>query len=205
MIIPVEQYILLRDQLAAAGYSDEYLWCQSVKPPSTADDMAGEMIWIICCSGFREQAARVTQRKVMAALASGRPATDAFPRSGKGRAIDTIWTRREELFREFCEIKDDGLAVLQWIPKLPFVGGPTLRFHAAKNLGFDVAKPDRWLCRIAGVPESAPTNVRYSAAMAVCRPLAEATGDRIATVDLILWRACNVGLLNPIARKDAAE
>lgn len=35
----------------------------------------------------------------------------------------------------------------------------------------------------------------FSTCMALCRPLAEATGDRIAAVDSILWLACNKGVL----------
>jgi hypothetical protein len=31
--------------------------------------------------------------------------------------------------------------------------------------------------------------------MNLCRPLAEATGDRIAAVDSLLWLACNKGVL----------
>jgi len=36
-----------------------------------------------------------------------------------------------------------------------------------------------------------------SAPQELCERLAKATGDRIAVVDLVLWRACNLGLLRP--------
>jgi hypothetical protein len=31
--------------------------------------------------------------------------------------------------------------------------------------------------------------------MALCRPLSEGTGDRIAAIDTMLWLACNKGVL----------
>ena len=31
---------------------------------------------------------------------------------------------------------------------------------------------------------------------ALCMALAAATGDRVATVDVVIWRACNLGIVN---------
>lgn len=191
-------YVAIRSRLFELGYGDEWEWGQTVQPPVDADDFAGQAIWVVCCSGFREQAARVTERKVRQALRSGQSARTVFPRSPKGPAIDRLWNEREERFAQLQALLSGGAvpeAVICWVALLPFVGGVTLRYHFAKNLGVDCAKPDRWLCRLAGVPEDWPHERRFLAAMDVCRPLAAATGDRIATVDLVLWRACNLSIL----------
>lgn len=193
-------YLAVRARVFAAGYRDEWLWAQNVEPPDSADAFAREAIWVVCCSGFREQSARVTQVSVMAALRAGRSATEVFPKSGKGRAIDTLWTDRPIYYADFRALmfeKQPPEAIIEFISMLPYVGGKILRYHFAKNLGVDCAKPDRWLCRLAGVPEGGPVEANFKAAMDYCRPLAEATGDRIAAVDLVLWRACNIGILTP--------
>lgn len=192
------QYLEVRAALWERGYADEWEWAQTVQPPQDATSFAQEAIWVICCSGFKEQRARVTQGRVMAALDRGESARNVFPVSGKGRAIDTLWQSQDAYFREFSELlctEATPEEVVAWVGTLPYVGGKILRYHFAKNLGVDCAKPDRWICRLAGVPESTPVDAAFAAAMALCRPIAEATGDRVATVDLVLWRACNLGLL----------
>lgn len=198
--IDIGQYEQLKNMLLLGGYRQEVEWAQTVRRPEDPDAFAREAIWVICCSGFREQAARVTQAGVNACLSEGRSARDVFPKSGKGRAIDRIWANRAEYHQaleELCRQGSGAAGIIGWIASLPYVGGATLRFHFAKNLGIDCAKPDRWLCRLAGIPMEAPMEHRFEAVMDYCRPLAEASGDRIATVDLVLWRGCNLGILVP--------
>ena len=64
------------------------------------------------------------------------------------------------------------------------VDRPITCWHLAKNYGHDCAKPDRYLTRIAGAEGTHD----------LCARLAKETGDRIATVDLVIWRAANLGL-----------
>jgi hypothetical protein len=202
-----QRYLDIRDLLFSLGYKEEWEWAQSVAPPESADEFAREAIWVICCSGFREQAARVTQEKVLAALAAGRSATQVFPKSGKGRAIDTLWARRNDYFTDFQRLLARGATpeeIVDWIvkAKLPYVGGGILRYHFAKNLGVSCAKPDRHVARLCGVPEDGSPEDNFQAAMTLCRSLSAATGDKVGTVDLILWRACNLGILNSLAVRD---
>ena len=70
--------------------------------------------------------------------------------------------------------------------------GPITAWHLAKNLGCDVAKPDRHLVRIA-------EHFGYDCVHALCRELSEDFDERIAVVDLILWRFSATGtkLLEP--------
>jgi hypothetical protein len=198
------RYEAIRDRLFQLDieYEREWNWAQTVTPPESADDFAYQAIWVICCSGFRAQAARVTEEKVRVALANGRSATEVFPSSGKGRAIDTIWANRGRYFAEFAELltrQASAEEVIEWVAeaKIPYVGGGILRYHFAKNLGIPCAKPDRHLARLAGVAEDDNPEENYQAVMAICRRLAESTGDKVGTVDLVLWRACNLGILKP--------
>ena len=198
------RYEAIRDRLFQLDveYRREWNWAQTVCPPESADDFACQAIWVICCSGFRAQAARVTEQKVRTALAAGRSATEVFPSSGKGRAIDTIWVNRGRYFAEFAELvarQASAEEVIKWVAnaKIPYVGGGILRYHFAKNLGIPCAKPDRHLARLAGVAEDDDPEANYHAVMAICRQLAESTDDKVGTVDLVLWRACNLGILKP--------
>ena len=104
-------------------------------------------------------------------------------KSGKAVAIDTIWRNRDELFLAFQMANDK----VEFARCLPWIGNVT-KWHVAKNLGVDCAKPDIHLERVASQYQTTPE--------ALCGELAVATGDRVATADVVLWRACNLGIVN---------
>lgn len=165
--------------------------------PMTAEDMAGEIIWIILCAGRSAQAARTIEKRVWAALRDGRPVVEAFGYRAKAEAIERAWRERDLDFAALREVGNaDVEKLVAWCGSLPFVGDDT-QFQLAKNFGADVCKPDIWLCRLAGIPDRPRRAVkfRFPACMALCRPLAAASGDRVATVDSLLWLACNKGVL----------
>ena len=64
--------------------------------------------------------------------------------------------------------------------QFPFLG-PVTSIHLAKNLGIDAVKPDRHLCRIASA-------VGYSDPTDMCMVIQRYTNDRLALIDLVLWR-----------------
>jgi hypothetical protein len=74
-------------------------------------------------------------------------------------------------------INANGLAALE---ALPFIGTVT-KWHLAKNLGLDVAKPDRHLLRIAA-------RFGYDDVQRMCHDICEFCGERISVADLVLWR-----------------
>lgn len=61
---------------------------------------------------------------------------------------------------------------------LPFVGA-TNKYHFARNLGWDVVVRTGPVARLAGFLELAPEDL--------CGRIARETGERIRTVDLVLW------------------
>ena len=63
---------------------------------------------------------------------------------------------------------------------LPYIGGVT-GYHLAKNLGADVAKPDRHLVKCAA-------RFGFDNVQELCAVLADATGDPVSVVDLVIWR-----------------
>lgn len=123
---------------------------------------------------------------------------EAFGYRAKALAMERAWRERETDFAALQSVLAVGVPekVVEWCGSLPFVGDDT-QFQLAKNFGVDVCKPDIWLCRLTGIPDKPRKAVkfRFPACMDLCRPLAAATGDRIAAVDSLLWLACNKGVL----------
>lgn len=167
-------------------------------PPKTPEDMAGEIIWIILCAGRSAQAARTIEKRVWDAIYNGRPVVSAFGYRAKAAAIERAWRERAGDFERLQEVLKTVSVenLVEWCGSLPFVGDDT-QFQLAKNFGADVCKPDIWVCRLTGIADRPRRAVkfRFPACMALCRPLSEATGDRIAAVDSMLWLACNKGVL----------
>jgi len=83
---------------------------------------------------------------------------------------------------DLLQSSENKLAVLSL---LPFIG-PVTKYHLARNLGLDTAKPDRHLTRLA-------EHFDFPDVQSMCEALASKVGERIGVVDLILWRACNLG------------
>jgi hypothetical protein len=162
---------------------DDIEYSENVKLPTNANDFALEAIWVICCSGMKYAVARLIQGRVLAALGAGEPVAKAFGHVGKAAAMETIWRGRERLFAEFLAAADK----VAFCESLPWIGKIT-KYHLAKNYGVDIAKPDVHLQRLA--------DLEGTSVQSLCERLAASTGYRVATVDLILWRACATKLMD---------
>lgn len=178
---------IMVDRLRAAGFADSDIeWSEALGPPADADDFASEAIFVICNSGMQNKVARAIYERVMPLVKDGRSAGEGFGHKGKVGAIDTIWRERDRFYRAFMsQPTDEGrLAELRAIP---WIGGITC-FHLAKNFGVDVAKPDVHLARLAALTDET--------AQGLCERLAKHCGLRVATVDVLIWRACAEGIIN---------
>lgn len=182
-MITLKRFRRLETVLRRVGYGDDFERSENVAPPTTADDFASRAIYVICNSGMKNRIATGIHKKCMARLLSGRSVGNAFGHVGKRKAINMIWRTRESLFDDYL-VQFEPLDFLETLPWI----GPVTKFHLAKNLGEDVAKPDVHLERLA----------RYEATTTaqLCQRLSRQTGYRIATVDTILWQACADGVLN---------
>ncbi len=173
----------MRARLAELGHGGDVEWSENVQPPATPEDLAREYVWVVLNSGMRNTVATGIMRRLWPALRAGLPARSAFGHPGKCCGIDYVWRERRQLLEAFRTAPDK----LAWCAALPWIG-PVTKYHLAKNLGLDVAKPDRWLARLAAAEGESVESL--------CARLAEASGDRVATVDLVLWRACALGVLS---------
>lgn len=171
-------------ELTVAGYADEDIaWSEACAPPRDPEDFASEAIFVICNSGMKNTVARRIFDRVMAAVGRGESARTGFGHPGKAVAIDDIWRRRHRYFAEFNAAPDK----VDYCETLPWIGGIT-KYHLAKNFGAQVAKPDVHLQRLA--------DLHGETAQGLCERLAEGSGYKVATIDLFLWRACAVGVID---------
>lgn len=178
-----EKYLDLKEFVIDQGYAHEVYYYQDIPECNTAVTFAFEAIWAICNSGMKNQVARKIYNRVLTAMIDKKPLIDVFKHKGKVKAIESIWENRAVCFARYLAQEDNEHSLIE-LEKLPWIGKVT-KYHLAKNLGMDVCKPDRHLVRIAEKYNTTPEKL--------CQKLSDATGDRIATVDYVIWRAANLG------------
>lgn len=194
-VLTAETYVRVRRKLADMGHAGDYEWSQSLKPPASPEALACEYAWVVINSGMKNTVARKIMDRVWPLLTAGKSIAPAFGHVGKVAGIERVWLYRADYFTCF----HSALDVLVWCESLPWIG-PITKYHLAKNLGADVAKPDRWLVRLADAEGETVADL--------CERLARESGDRIATVDVVLWRACAIGVLtvnNGVIQAPGAE
>ena len=172
----------LRQKIVNAGYGEEIAWQESVAEPETADEFMWQYIWVVISSGMKNQIARIIEQRIVKAYNDNKPINTAFRHKGKVKAIEFMVANHDKLFEDYLEADSR----LEFLKSLPYIGDIT-KYHLAKNLGEDVVKPDRHLVRIAKQYEVTP--------LQLCQNLVKETGYKLATVDLIIWRAANLGLV----------
>ncbi|MDD5454173.1 MAG: hypothetical protein PHW62_01555 [Candidatus Ratteibacteria bacterium] len=102
-----------------------------------------------------------------------------YKRDAIGKAIDKFG----EWWASLLNCSTD-MERVEFLDTLPMIGEIT-KYHLARNLGMDVAKPDRHLVRLM-------KKFEFNDVQKMCRYVADITGDRIGTVDVVMWRAMNL-------------
>jgi hypothetical protein len=165
-----------------AGYGDEIVWQESLKPCDNADEFVRQYIWVVINSGMKNQIARLIEERIYKALGEGRDISEVFHHKGKIDAIKGMILHGKVSYNEWAKAEDK----IERLASLPYIGDIT-KWHLAKNLGVDCVKPDRHLVRIAEKYRTTPNEL--------CASIAKQTGQRKATVDLVIWRAANLGFI----------
>jgi len=182
LILNRNYYKEIVDKLRSAGYADEIEWARNIKPCTSSWEFAYDCIWVILNSGMKNQVAQKIWERIKTAWKEDKPTSSAFGHKGKVSAIDYIRANRDRLFWEYNHSEQP----IEFLKSLPWIGEITC-WHLAKNLGYDCVKPDRHLVRIANEHNMSPAEL--------CNWLADREGERVATIDTIIWRACNLGIL----------
>jgi hypothetical protein len=164
-------------------------------------DLLRELAWVVLCSGFRERVVRRLFGKISLCFFDWESATIIAKHSAicVATAMDVFGSRpkitaiaRSAAFieaRGFDSMQRNIVATpIEALQAFPFIGKITA-FHLAKNLGFNVSKPDRHLQRIS-------LRHGYSDAQDFCNALASASGESVRDDDTLLWRVSEMGLEN---------
>lgn len=187
-------YMTAKKRILEAGYAFEIDWQDGlVFDRITESDFLREAAWVVLSSGMSEFIIRRKFPQISAAFLdwksagqiaeSGSECSEAalrhFKHSKKIESILNIAVHvHEKGFEVVCEcIKQDGISYLSQFPYM----GPATSLHLAKNIGLQVAKPDRHLNRIS-------ERVGYCTPEEMCIDIARIVGDKIPVVDLVLWR-----------------
>ncbi|MDR2869892.1 MAG: hypothetical protein LBV04_05545 [Deferribacteraceae bacterium] len=189
-----EFYKRAKQKVIDLGYENEIVW-QTEQSPDHINEQTflQEAAWVIYCSGFREETVRqhfnlislcfcdwesaetIAKKKIMCISS----AMCVFKNSRKHCAVaevaDIISNHGFANYKK--KLNENTLETLQ---QLPFIGKIT-SYHLAKNLGFDIAKPDRHLTRLTKY-------FGYDNVNTLCKEISCHSGDPVRVVDLILWR-----------------
>ena len=144
-----------------------------------------EYVWVVINSGMKNQVAEKIFENFwidiqLNSINSKLINFDVIRHPNKNKAIKKVYNRLDFYFDHFLTSKNK----LKFLKNLPHIGDIT-KYHLAKNLGLNFAKPDRHLVRIANL-------FRYRSVQDFCMVVSELTHDKIVVVDLVFWRFANI-------------
>jgi hypothetical protein len=177
-----------------------------VKPPVlNSEEFAEECIYVILAGGFRQKIAKRKFGEIMSFINGGGKVCEEnllaiFKNANKIRAIVKIWNNRKKFRDEFYAQKTEG-EKLNYLAKLPHIGEIT-KNHLARNLGISNVKYDVWIQRLgiaygkSNLKEGFPLN---NDVKKLCdkmfAQLEKSTGLNKGYIDVVLWKACQTGIL----------
>jgi hypothetical protein len=187
-------FSVAREFVASAGPVGEVGWQTSRHYAAfTESDLLRESAWVILCSGFREFVVRKKFDHISLCFCDWESSEaivntawlcqfSASASIGNRRKLAAITEVAHHIHtRSFPEVKRRIIAnPIEYLQVLPYIG-PITSWHLAKNLGFDVAKPDRHLTRLAKF-------LGYKDAHVLCASIAAMCKLPIMVVDIVLWR-----------------
>ncbi|MHB1709742.1 MAG: hypothetical protein ACYCT2_09755 [Thermoplasmataceae archaeon] len=192
------KYYFAKAAVIASGYIHEIEWQNSLNLGELNEtSFLKELAWVILSTGMKEQVIRGIFPKISICFFDWESAEminlkqeecffKAFRLFRNKRKISAIIESAKITttfgFKELKEHLSRGdFRVLNMFPYI----GPITTYHLAKNLGLQVAKPDRHLSRISAT-------LGYSDAQDLCCDLSMITGDKVSVVDMVLWRFANL-------------
>ena len=187
-------YVIAREAIRQSRFDAEINWQASLNCGAFSESqLIRECAWVILCSGFRESVVRRHFPFITTCFCDWESCeaicreaalcrVTALTVFANERKIEAILNAAAYISRVgFLDFKkhvlDDPLPALAL---LPFIGKVTAK-HLAKNLGFDIAKPDRHLARLACF-------TGHAHVQDLCTQISNVTGDPVRVVDLVLWR-----------------
>jgi len=175
-------------------------------PVFNAEEFAEECIYVILAGGFRQKTAKKKFVEIMDFINSGGEVCEKnllsiFGNANKIRAIVKIWNNRKNFRDGFYGLKTES-EKSNYLAKLPHIGEIT-KNHLARNLGISNVKYDVWIQRLgialgkSDLQEGFPLNKDVKELCdKMFAQIEEETGLNKGYADVVLWKACQVGVLN---------
>lgn len=190
----IEVFLRASQFVIDCGFEGEIEWQRNRNLERvTESEFLSEAAWVVLSSGMRESVIRSRFQYISESFHHWRDAAkirdDAdscrkralrhFGHAGKISAILSIVSYVADTGIDDLKLKlrTSGVEFLRGFAYL----GPATAYHLAKNIGLDVVKPDRHLVRLSLV-------AGFDSPDSFCREISKHTGDRIAVIDVILWR-----------------
>lgn len=177
-------YFRIRKEIIEKGYSKEIEWCNNIPNLKELDKKSffREYVWVVISSGMKNQVAEKIFENfwIDIQLDSKTINFDVIRHPNKNKAIKKVYNRLDFYFDHFLKSKNK----LLFLKNLPHIGDTT-KYHLARNLGFNFAKPDRHLVRIAN-------HFEYDDVQEFCKKISQLTNEKIGVVDLVFWRFANI-------------
>jgi len=166
-------YEIIKKRVIKEGYGEEIEWVQKIPKKPSKEIFFKEYVWVVCNSGMKNQ---IAQKIFSKFWKKGDYNFDAINHPHKNSSIKQVYERLDFYYLHFLKSENK----LMFLKSLPHIGDIT-KYHLARNLGLNVAKPDRHLKRISKLFNF--TNVQD-----FCFYISKFVSDSISTIDLVLWR-----------------
>jgi len=166
-------YAIIKEAIIDKGYENEINWINNIPNPIDKDLFYKEYSWVVINSGMNNKIAEKIYKNFWN---TGIPDFSVINHPNKNEALKKVYSRLNLYFIHFTKSKNK----LMFLKSLPHIGDIT-KYHLARNLGLNYAKPDRHLVRISSL-------FNHINVQEFCKKLSVLTDDPIGLVDLVLWR-----------------
>lgn len=182
----IQFYNTAKEYCIDHGFAQEIKWVRQRRFENVDSDyFLHEYAFVVINSGMKNQVAEKIFQRFQIAFD-----LKTIGHLGKRKAIEECMKNSKLWFNALKEAEDK----VEFLGTLPWIGKIT-KYHLARNVGIDVAKPDRHLVRLSRM-------FGFKDPQDMCGYISEKTKDRVGVVDVILWRYCN---LNAEFRKKLSE
>ena len=171
----LELYNYIKDFVIKKGYKQEIEWCSNIPEIEKIDKwyFFREYVWVVINSGMKNSVAKEIFNRFWN---NGHFNFDAIGHPHKKESIKKVYNRLDRYFYHLIKSKNR----LKYLESLPHIGMIT-KYHLARNLGLNYAKPDRHLVRITSL-------LKFNNVQKFCGKISNLSGDKIGLVDLVFWR-----------------
>jgi len=163
------------------NFPDDTSWQNSVKfSKITARYFFKQYVWVVLASGFKVSIVE----KIYERWSKNPTNFSVIRHPLKRKAIEKTSKNYVQRFNELKSKKTES-EKLEYLSTLPHIGDIT-KYHLAKNLGIEVAKPDVHLQRLM-------KKFGFKDVQEMCKVIQKKFHHKISVIDIVLWRYAEQG------------